>query len=206
MVQDIILTTAYFPSIQYFSKILHAEYIYIEACENYSRQSYRNRCNILSCNGVLPLTIPIKKGASVKQIITDVRIDYSTNWQRIHLNAIISAYNKSPFYTYYSDEILKPINNNYDTLFELNKNILQVILELVHIKKEIQNTSSFIKKYDENVLDYRNSFNPKIRINSSAENIVNTYIQTFSDRFEFVPYLSILDLIFNVGPETKDYL
>lgn len=205
MANDIVLSTAYFPPIQYVSKIIHADCIFIEAYENYSRQSYRNRCNILSCNGVLSLTIPIKKGTALKEKITEVRIDYSVNWQRSHLNAIISAYGKSPFFKYYSDDILEPIYRKHDSLFDLNNSILNALLLIIQTKKNITPTTSFIKKYDESIFDYRNSINPKKNSISFAYP-VHTYIQTFSDRFEFIPNLSILDLIFNMGPESKSFL
>jgi hypothetical protein len=205
MAKIVILSTAYFPPIQYFQELIGTDNITIEACENYSRQSYRNRCNILSCNGILPLIIPVKKGTTIKEKITNIKIDYSVNWQKNHLNAIISAYGKSPFFSYYSEDILEPVKNKYDSLFELNREILKVLFDSIQIKKDIQTTSTYIKKYDESVLDYRNSINPKIKL-SSEKTSPKTYIQTFCDRFDFIPNLSILDLIFNIGPETKDYL
>ncbi len=200
---NVILTTAYFPPIEYFKSIVRAENIFIEAFENYSRQSYRNRCNVLSCNGVLPLSIPITKNNNIKQNILDVQIDYSTYWQRIHKNAIISAYGKSPFFIYYSDLILNSIDNNKKYLFDFNLVIIENILKILNFKAELKKTNSFIKNYETNFLDLRCHIHPKQSINNFNK---TPYIQTFNDRFEFIPNLSIIDLIFNLGTDSLLYL
>jgi len=109
---DSVVSIAYFPPVQFFKTILFSQNIYIEANENYLRQTYRNRCNILSCNGVLHLIIPIIKSESIKQNILDVKIDNSVKWQNLHIKSIISAYRKSPYFQYYSDIIFNLINFN----------------------------------------------------------------------------------------------
>lgn len=205
MASEVVLTTAYFPPIQYISGIVNSEKTFIETNENYSRQTYRNRCNILSCNGVLSLSIPIIRNNNENNNIHNIRIDYSTNWQRLHLNAIISAYGKSPFFSYYSDKLLDTIKQNKESLIDLNLNIIKVILEILKVKTEISITESFIKKYPCEVLDLRYSIHPK-KTNNKLNFPNKEYIQTFSDRFEFIPNLSILDLIFNLGPESLNYL
>lgn len=198
-----IFSTAYFPPIRYFSEINNADSVIIESYENYNRQSYRNRCNILSCNGILTLSIPVIKGKTIKEKITEVKIDYSTPWQRQHIYAIVSAYGKSPFFPFYSDQIIELIQKKNDNLFEFNYNILNVLLEIIHLKKNISFSSTYQKETNE-INDFRNIIHPKskdqITLNSKS------YIQTFSDRYSFVPDLSILDLIFNTGPEAKNYI
>lgn len=206
MALNVILTSSYFPPIQYFSEIINSENVYIEINENYSRQSYRNRCNILTCNGILSLSIPIIRKKEKNNNICNIKIDYVTNWQRLHINAIISAYGKSPFFEYYSEPLFNIIKQNTELLIDLNSNILNIIFEILKIKKVINKTESFIKKYPTNTLDLRYSIHPKL-INSDNSRIINKeYIQTFSDRFSFTPNLSILDLIFNLGPDSIDYL
>ncbi|MBI5540784.1 MAG: WbqC family protein [Bacteroidia bacterium] len=206
MAYDVILTTAYFPPIQYFAEIINSDKVFIETNENYSRQSYRNRCNILSCNGILPLTIPIVRNNNENNNICNIKIDYSTNWQRLHLNAIVSAYGKSPFFSYYSDKLLDTIKQNKELLIDLNSNILKVILEILKVKKEIKNTDHFVKEYSDDIIDLRYSIHPKVIIKSNSEFYNKEYIQTFCDRFKFIPNLSILDLIFNLGPESLNFL
>lgn len=193
---NVILTTAYFPPIEYFKAIIRYDNIYLEINENYSRQSYRNRCNILSSNGMLPLSIPIIKPNNIKQNILEVKIDYSTNWQKLHINAITSAYGKSPYFPFYSDVIIKSISQNNKYLFDFNLKVIDEILIILNVKKEINKTTSFLKSYDNNFLDLRYCIHPK----QNTFNFINVpYIQTFNDRFEFIPNLSIIDLIFNVG-------
>jgi len=198
-----IFSTAYFPPIRYFSEINKSDSILIESHENYNRQSYRNRCNILSSNGTLTLSIPVIKGKTIKEKITDVKIDYSTSWQRQHIYAIVSAYGKSPFFTYYSDQIIELIQKKNENLFEYNYFILSALLEMIQVKKNVSFSSSFQKELNE-IVDYRNLINPKRRGYISSNQ--KQYIQTFSDRFNFIPDLSILDLIFNTGPDAKNYL
>jgi len=207
MALNVVLSTAYFPPVQYFSAILFSENIYIEAHENYSRQSYRNRCNILSCNGILPLSIPVIKPINKKENICNIKIDYSANWQRIHLNAITSAYGKSPYFFYYSENLLHIIKHKTNFLFDLNMELIKVILKILNQDKKIVKTTSFIKEYSKDNLDLRYVIHPKITTHKGFSLVNNKpYIQTFSDRFNFIPDLSILDLIFNLGPDSVGYL
>lgn len=198
-----IFSTAYFPPVSYFSEIKKADSVIIEKNENYNRQSYRNRCRILSSNGILTLSVPVVKEKNKKIKITNVKIDYSTEWQRQHIFAIVSAYGKSPFFTYYSDLILEPIRKKQEYLFELNENILKILLEIIGLKNNIS-FSDFFRKEMGSINDFRNIIHPKQKIISAFH--PKPYIQTFSDRFSFVSDLSILDLVFNTGPEAKKYL
>lgn len=198
-----IFSTAYFPPISYFSEIKKADRFIIEKHENYCRQSYRNRCKVLSSNGILTLSVPVQKGKDIKEKITDVKIDYSTDWQRQHIYAIVSAYGKSPFFTYYSGLILEPIREKQEYLFELNEIMLKAILEMIGLKKDFSYSDSFQKDLV-GIYDFRNLIHPKRKDILSSN--TKSYIQTFSDRFSFIPDLSILDLIFNTGPEAKNYI
>ncbi len=206
MALNVILTTAYFPPVQYFSEIFNSENLFIETNENYSRQSYRNRCSILSCNGILPLSIPIIRQTNGKNNISQIKIDYSTDWQRQHLNAIISAYGKSPFFEYYSEIILNSIKHKKELLIDLNNNIILNIFEILKVRKKINKTEVFLNEYPKETRDLRYLIHPKKTINEDHFLLNKTYIQTFSDRFSFIPNLSILDLIFNIGPDSINYL
>jgi len=204
MKNGLILSTAYYPPVRYFSEIYRSSEIYIEAHENYTRQTYRNRCSVLSGNGKLSLSVPIKNISGSKQKITDIKIDYSSDWQRIHIHAIRSAYGKSPFYDFYIDSLLEPISDSkQEFLFELNLKIITTINHILKINKKIELTTSYLAKYNTDINDYRHSIHPKKTENNLVE---KRYIQTFSDRFGFISNLSILDLIFNTGPESTDYL
>ena len=202
----ILLSTAYFPNIQYFSKLANNAEISIENDENYAKKTYRNRCEILAANGKLSLTVPIVK-TQEKINIKNVVVDYSEDWQKNHLKAIEAAYGLSPFYEFYIDD-LKPIfEKHYKYLFDLNNEVLKQVLEIIGIKNYLKFTEEFTKPIETNKLDFRFSIHPKKKLQAEDNNfLANKYIQTFSEKFDFIPNLSILDLIFNLGPECLEYL
>jgi len=205
--KSLLLNTAYLAPIDYYSQILHAEDVYIEANENYLKQSYRNRCEIYGANGKLPLSIPIVKVSGSKMPIRDVRIDNSTSWKRIHLTSIESAYRSSPFYEYYSEEIFTIISNSYNFLFDLNFILLTTILSLIEINKDINLTKSYTYMDEFEGLDSREYFHPKHQRRLSKDHSDNiNYHQVFKEKHGFISGLSIVDLIFNKGPESEEYL
>jgi len=194
-------STAYFPPIEYFSKLIKCKSIYIEIYENYTKQTYRNRCDILSANGRQSLTIPVIKGTTRKITTKDVEIDYSTNWQKIHSKSIEAAYRSSPFYEFFMPEIMPFFEKKYKFLYDFNFQILEIVNDFIDIDTKINFTNDFIKLDTKNLNDFRFSISPK------QKNIFqNTpYTQVFSDKFKFQKNLSILDLIFNMGGESLLY-
>ena len=201
----ILLSTAYFPNIQYFSKLANNTEIIVEGNENYQKKSYRNRCEILGANGILTLSVPVERTGD-KLLISNVKIDYSEDWQKNHLKAIEAAYGLSPFYEFYIDDIKAIFETKHEKLFELNKNILNTVTEITGIETKIEYSKNFID-IEENSKDFRFSIHPKKKMQIEDNKfIANKYIQTFSEKFEFIKNLSILDLIFNLGPECLEYL
>ncbi len=199
----ILFSTAYFPPIEYYSKLIKLDFLYIEAYENYIKQTYRNRCIILSANGKQSLTIPVIKEKKNKTHTKDIKIDYSTNWQKIHFKSIESAYRSSPFYEFFIPEIKPFFENEYKFLFDFNNKIIETINDFIEIETKIRLTTNFIPINKNTKKDFRFSINPKQKNN----NFINSpYTQVFSEKFDFQTNLSILDLIFNKGSETYDYL
>ncbi|NMC99037.1 MAG: WbqC family protein [Bacteroidales bacterium] len=197
-----ILITAYFPPISYFSCIKNSDNIYIEAKESYQRQTIRNRCHIQTANGIQTLSIPIQK--SGEKLITSVKIDYSTPWNHKHAHAIRSAYGKTAFFPYYFDELISPLFEKHETLFELNQAILKKCLNILNIHTSLIPTQEYLASH-QGLNDLRTDFskkNPPYIRNYNP----TPYIQAFSDRYPFVGDLSIIDLIFNVGNEGVLYL
>lgn len=195
-----LLSIAYFPPIQYISKFLLFDDVLIEKHENFSKQSYRNRCNILSANGPLTLSIPTKKEEELKVKITDIRIDYDTNWQKMHFKGIESAYRHSPFFEHYIDYFIHFFENTHKYLFEFNIEILETLLKLFNINNKPEFTLDFITE-PQNIIDYRDSIHPKKRMQKNDSNFkLIEYNQVFSNKFDFSPNLSSLDLLFNEGP------
>jgi len=198
---DIYLSTAYLPPAEYFSKILNATKLFIEGDENYHKQSYRNRCCILTAHGTEPLIIPVYKGSLHKTHIRDIRIDYTKRWQKIHLGALRSAYNSSPFFLYYFENIEKIILKNYHFLTDLNMVLLTEILNILRLDINPVLTTEFIP-FNSVEGDYRYKIDPKKKSLYKQRE----YFQVFNYLHGFVPGLSIVDIIFNAGPETIKYL
>lgn len=198
----LILSTAYYPPVQYFAELLKSGQVFIEQHETYPKQTYRNRCNIYSANGVIPLSIPVERGSFHKVKMKDLRIDNSRKWQREHIHAIESAYNSSAFFEFYKDHILRPLESRYDYLLDLNMDILELILNVLEFDIELNKTASFIKEYDDNHRDLRYSLSPRDEPSYTG----GEYFQVFSPSQGFKPNLSIMDLLFNMGPETWAYL
>lgn len=204
MNNKIILSTAYFPPIQYMTKFLSDKGILIESCENYIKQTYRNRCNILTANGVQSLVIPVKKNSDKHNSIKETEIDYKTNWPDIHLKTLDVAYKSSPYYEYYIDSIKKILEKKEKYLFALNNEILRTILTETEINKTYSFSEEYLHLYQN---DFRNCISTKEKFKTEDLNFKQKkYTQVFSDKFPFIENLSILDLLFNEGPNTEIYL
>ncbi len=200
MPDNLLLSTAYFPPACYFRLIRDAEKVFIEREENYLKQSYRNRCMILSSNGVLSLSVPVTKGDRLKAPVKDIQIDYSKRWQQVHIRAFTSAYGRSPYFLYYSENIFSILQKSQRFLIDLNHELLQEVLSILDINKCINYTSSF-EPAGLQPWDYRYSIAPK------KEQVISSkpYIQVFGES-GFVAGLSIIDLIFNLGPDAAMFI
>jgi hypothetical protein len=198
----ILLSTAYFPPVEYFAIIRKFPVVLIEKYENYSKQSYRNRCNILAANGLLPLVIPVKRIRGDKTVISEIKPDYTYNWQKLHRLSIESAYRSAPYYEYYIDEIIPFLEARHKYLLDLNSAILDRLMGILEITANRGFTDSYLKDPPPGFLDRRESIHPKTN-KSKTGTITDSprYNQVFGDRFDFVPGLSILDLLFNTGPD-----
>ncbi len=200
------LSTAYLPTVQYLSKFLYGADVFIEKHEHYQKQSFRNRCYIYGANGKQCLVIPIKKMHGDKIPIAGVEIDYVTNWQKVHLKSIESAYRLSAFYEYYADDFNNFYTRKTRFLFDWNMDLLNFLLKATRIPGTPLPTTTF-EKNDDNGADFRNSIHPKDRLNMPDPGFKPIpYQQVFQERYGFIPNLSAIDLLFNEGPRAREVL
>lgn len=219
-----VFTTAYFPPVSYFAAMaeemtgiisrrgdggspeLSPSVVYIEACENYQKQSYRNRCRFYAADGVQALSFPIvHEGGTHKLPISEIKVDYSTPWLQQHKRAIVSAYQTSAYFEYYQDELFAILDSRPEKLIDLNTALLRFFIEKTGIKVDLRMTEEYQKTPEMD--DYRESIHPK-RPNSilSGLGLEKPYFQVFSGKYGFKSDLSIMDLLFNEGPDSILYL
>jgi hypothetical protein len=193
-----LLCTAFLPPIAYMATIANNGGACIEAHENFVKQSYRNRVRIMTDQGVRDLSIPVLHGHGDKVPVRMARTDEHLPWRRNLWRALAAAYNRSPFFMYYGDELKEIVLNGSPVLFDLNQAALQWLIRSLKLEVLITNSSEFQAIAD---FDFRGSFHPK-RVSPAAP----VYWQTFGDRQGFVSDLSCIDLLFNLGPEARNYL
>jgi len=201
---DIYVAVAYLAPLHYYARMLSANHVYIEQHENYLKQTYRNRCVILSANGPMPLSIPIDKKELTKCPTRDIRFSTHTAWQTLHWRSIETAYNSSPFFEYYRDDLLPFYKKKWDFLFDFNMAIQETILSCMELSPTISFTEHFNKEIPPTALDFRHAIQPTLKPEDVDPNYrAIPYYQVFDQKWGFVPNLSIIDLLFNMGPESS---
>ena len=210
-----ILTTAYFPPVAWFALLardmtlspdrVSPSTVFLEAFENYQKQSYRNRCYILAGDGVQRLQVPVVHGESMA--ITQVRVDYSTPWLVRTQRALDAAYYTSAYYEYYRDDLFAVMEERPALLWDWNLSLIRFLLDKTGVACHLESTSSFVPHEDAGPDDYRTVIHPK-RPDAvlSSLGLERPYYQVFADRFGFTPDLSVLDLLFNEGPDSLLWL
>lgn len=216
----VLLTTAYFPPIEYLAAIanecrfnpgmteVEPAVVYIEACEHYVKQSWRNRCRFYAADGAQTLNFPVRHEDFGKPI-SQMRIDWKTDWLTRHERAIISAYRTSPYFEYYQDELFAILDSRPELMLDFNTQILRFFLRKTGIPADIRFTSEWeaVTIEGHKVTDLREAIHPK-RPNTILKDLglERPYWQVFSQKHGFIPGLSIMDLLFNEGPDSICYL
>jgi hypothetical protein len=201
--ETVLLSTAYLAPVEYYLLMNSHPEVIIEKQDNYVKQTYRNRCVIASANGLQTLSIPIVKPDSLKCPTRDIRIAEHGNWRHLHWNAIVSAYNSTPFFEYYADDFRPFYERHTEFLFDFNEALRELICSLLEIQPKVSYTTEFITQPQPDELDLREAIHPK---KAPCTTHFKPYYQVFEHKYGFQPNLSIIDLLFNMGTEAPIFL
>lgn len=194
------LTIAWFPPTEYFAVLAKYSSVYVEACEHYQKQSYRNRCRIYAADGPQMLNFPVRHREGAFNLpIREIEVDYSTPWVEKAERCIETAYRSSAYFEYYRDELFAILDAHPCSLWELDMRIIRFFLDKIGLRTELVPTAAFAAEHVD--------IHPK-RPNAILQEygLVRPYYQVFADRHGFVPNLSVMDLLFNEGPASLEYL
>ncbi|NQV02623.1 MAG: WbqC family protein [Bacteroidia bacterium] len=217
----VLLPTAYLPPISYLAICAAADEILVEVWETYPKQTLRNHCEIAGPNGRQRLTIPVTRPDGNYTQTKNIRIAKNLHWQKIHWKSFEAAYNKSPFFLYYQDYFLPFYEKEFAFLLDLNLQLLETLFRAIRLDKALTCTESYEMEVP-GATDLRQTSRiqhhchcekpkPRVKRSGSVEAAVpgirlTEYYQVFADKLGFISNLSIVDLLFNLGPETLDYL
>ncbi len=232
MVKTALLSSAYFGPIQWYQKLNRYDQCLIESCDHYIKQTYRNRCLIMTTNGVQALTVPVEKPSPVytaqspypKFPMREMRISDHGNWRHLHWNALMSAYGESPFFDYYADDLRPFFERRWTFLFDFNMAITETVCELLDVRPRLKVTEQYVQTADaaggrsqqqtetsaadaadQLIDDFRDIISPK-HPGFDERFELRPYYQVYALKHGFQPNLSILDLLFNEGNEAILYL
>ena len=196
---------------QWYQKLHRAEHVWMEQWESFQKQTYRNRCLIATTQGIQALTIPVDRPSTVNDI-KDIRVSDHGNWRHLHWNALQSAYGESPFFDYYQDDIRPFFEQRWDFLLDFNEAIRAKMCELIDIQPKVSLTDSWsdishssLHTLHSSIIDLREAIRPK-HPGADPDFEAKPYYQVYRQKHGFLPNLSILDLLFNMGPESIFYL
>lgn len=219
----VLLSITYFGPVQWYQKLNQFDHVLLEQHEHFLKQTYRNRCVIATTQGLQAFSVPVEapSGAPLsKTDVREVRISNHGKWRKEHWNALQSAYGESPFFEFYEDDIRPFFEDHWEYLFDFNMAITKKMCELLDIHPHIILTESYLNSLPTGerlrvgapagmgrggALDFRTTIHPK-RPGEDSDFLPKPYYQVYKERFGFLPNLSILDLLFNMGNEAVLYL
>lgn len=198
---EILMHPTYLPNIQHMAEIYNADSVLFEKWDNFQKQTLRNRSYIYGPNGKLQLVVPVHYTQKDRQYYKDVKIAYEEDWRLNHKRAIKTAYNTSPFFEFYAEEILSIFELKETFLYDLNIKCAELFLELLDDQTTFKYSTNF-EKNSSGFKDLRNEVNDK----NCEETKCPVYNQVFGQRHGFIPNLSFIDLLCNEGPQSSLYL
>ncbi len=201
---SILTDIQYFGTVNWYKLLFPFLNIKIEQYETYQKMSFRNRTIIAGSNGLINLSVPLEKGRSQKLLLKEVEISYSEKWQELHWRSIKSCYGNSPFFEYYENSLYLQFQKKPKYLLDLNLNLIEWVCPHLKLKSKFELTSMYQTVLTPEIVDFRNILKPNTPLKEPSEIIC--YTQVFEDRVGFKPNLSILDLLFCVGPASNSLL
>lgn len=198
----VLLTSAYLAPVSYYAKLYSFSQVEVEQYDHYVKQTYRNRCTISAANGPLSLTIPTEKSGEGKCLMKDVRISEHGNWRHTHWNALVAAYRNTPFFEYYADDFKAIYDSKTPFLIDLNEAFCHLTCQLLDIEPTLVRTDSYQLECTPDVIDCRELIHPKQPLSDDTTFLAKPYYQVFQEKHGFLPNMSIVDLLFNMGPES----
>ncbi|MCB0537069.1 MAG: WbqC family protein [Bacteroidetes bacterium] len=201
MAKKLLIELPYLGNLAYYNILTKFDTILLEKHAFLQKSSYRNRCDIAGVNGKLTLSVPVVGGKDKKQYYKETKISYEHPWLKDHWNSLSAAYRRSPYFEFYEDKFEEIYHKKYPYLYELNLAFFELIMKLLKLNKKVEFTESYKKEYNEDVADFRSYFLPK-----KNQEIGIYYTQVFEDRNGFINNLSIVDLLFNEGPNATNLI
>ena len=199
----VLLSSAYLAPVEYYAHMLASGRVLLEQYDHYRKQTYRNRCAIAAPDGPLVLTVPVVKPSAPKAFMRDIRISDHGNWRHLHWNAFETAYNHTPFFEYYRDDFRPFYERRYEFLADFNEELLHLVCSLIDMQPVVSRTTAYAVHPAAGVLDLREAICPKEGTPAEGPAFSPVpYYQVFASRLGFLPNLSIVDLLFNMGPES----
>ena len=197
-----LLSSAYLPPVWYFSKLMlcDGKEVCVEQYDHYQKQTYRNRCYICGPSGIMPLQVPVEKDEG-KTLMRDVRVSEHGHWRHLHWNALVSCYSGTPFFLYYADCFRHFYEQPARFLFDFNMQLTELLCTLAGIQPRLKPTDSFQPSSGADD-DFRDAIHPKRPYEADCTFRPVPYYQVFRETLGFVPNLSMVDLLFNMGPES----
>ena len=204
MMDTALVPSVYIGNIDYYATLIKHQHIVFEQHEYFEKQSFRSRCCIYGANGLLSLFVPTKKIKGQRRIMKDVKIEYAENWQKLHRKSFESAYRSSPYFEYYEHDFIPLLEQKHDFLLDLNDAFHQFICSKLQLDISSKASEAYIQ-HPENMADYRSTIHPKLApVNPNVTQ--KEYPQVFDTKYGFIPNLSVLDLLFNEGPNAAALL
>lgn len=224
MINIVLLTSAYLAPVHYYAKLYAADYVVEERHDHYVKQTYRNRCVIAGPDGPQALTVPVEKRPSPHTPTCDIRLSDHGNWRHLHWQALVSAYERSPFFEDYADDLRPCYEHRYDYLVDFNDALRRAVCEALELTTPVVTADGYVGSPGQavaavaghlpcgarsldpaccRVADFRERIRPKTPLSADETFVPQPYYQVFRERHGFLPGLSVADLLFNMGSEAR---